>query len=111
MRKANSRRGRYIRQHGRITDKYHLHSWWLRGILDRASGSFRPPLHPDFFEEYENGGWCVRNGYVRVTDQWALKQLIAETVRGLPYNRSRFAKEHPDLFALLEHGSGENFKQ
>jgi hypothetical protein len=26
------RRERYIRQHGRVTDKYQLHAWWLRGI-------------------------------------------------------------------------------
>ncbi len=36
-------------------------------------GSFLPPLHPDLNDEYDNGGWCVRNGYVVVNDLRALK--------------------------------------
>jgi hypothetical protein len=55
-------------------------------------------------------GWCVRNGYVQVNDLNALKVLIAETGRGLPYQREHFAQDHPDLFALLEPGKGENFR-
>ena len=106
------RRERYLRQHGHITDKYQLHAWWLRGIVDQVAGSFRPPLHPDLDGEYDNGGWRVRNGYVVViNDLHALKVMIAETVRGLPYRRACFAQDHPDLFALLEQGSGENYRQ
>ena len=46
-----------------------------------------------------------------INDLHALKILIAETLRGRPYTRSRFAQEHPDLFALLEQGKGENHRQ
>jgi hypothetical protein len=53
----------------------------------------------------------VRHGYVVVNDLHALKVLITETLRGRPYNRSRFAQEHPGLFALHEHGKGENAQQ
>jgi hypothetical protein len=109
--RSYKRRERYIRQNGRITDKYQLHAWWLRGIADQITGSSRPPLHPDLYDEYDNGGWCLRNGYVVVNDLHALKLMIAETVRGLPYRRARFAQEHPDLFALLEQGNGENYLQ
>jgi hypothetical protein len=105
------RRQRYLRQHGHISDKYQLHAWWLRGIADQVAGSFRPPSHPDLYDENDNGGWCVRNGYVVINDLHALKVMIAETVRGLPYRRARFAQEHPDLFALLEKGKGENYQQ
>jgi hypothetical protein len=30
---------------------------------------------------------------------------------GLPYQREHFAQDHPDIFALLEPGKGENFRQ
>ena len=50
------RRERYLRQNGRITDRYQLRQWWLRGIADQAAGFFRPPLHPDLYDEYDNGG-------------------------------------------------------
>ena len=53
----------------------------------------------------------MRHGYVVVNDLHALRVLITETVRGRPYNRSRFAQEHPDLFAMLEQGKGENVQQ
>ncbi len=53
----------------------------------------------------------MRNGYVVITDLHALKGLIAETLRGRPYNRPRFAQDHRDLFALLEQGKGENYSQ
>jgi hypothetical protein len=109
--RIDRRRARYLRQNGRITDRYQLRLWWLRGIADQAAGFFRPPLHPDLYDEYDNGGWCVRNGYVQVNDLHALKVLIAETQRGLPYQREHFAQDHPDLFALLEQGKGENFRQ
>jgi hypothetical protein len=46
-----------------------------------------------------------------INDLHALKILIAETLRGRTYTRSRFAQEHPDLLALLEHGKGENHHQ
>ena len=46
-----------------------------------------------------------------INDLHALKILIAETLRGRPYTRSRFAQEHPDLFALLEQGKGEKHRQ
>ena len=55
--RSRRRRERNLRQHGRITDKYQLHAWWLRGIADQAAGSFRPPLHPDLYDEYDNGGY------------------------------------------------------
>ncbi len=54
--RSRRRRERYLRQHGRITDKYQLHAWWLRGIADQVAGAFRPPLHPDLYDEYDNGG-------------------------------------------------------
>ncbi len=53
--RSRRRREGYLRQHGRITDKYQLHAWWLRGIADQVSGAFRPPLHPDLCDEYANG--------------------------------------------------------
>ena len=109
--RSHRRRQRYLRQHGRITDKYQLHAWWLRGIADQVAGSFRPPLHPDLYDEYDNGCWCVRRGYVLINELHALKILIAETLRARPYTRSRFAQEHPDLFALLEQGKGDNHRQ
>lgn len=102
MRRSHSRRERLIKQHGRITDKYRLHAWWLRGILDEVTRAAHPPLHPDLYDEYDNGGWCVRAGYVRITDIGRLKRLISETERSLPYRRSHFAQEHPDLLAAIE---------
>jgi hypothetical protein len=45
------------------------------------------------------------------SDVHALKAMIAETLRGLPYQRARFAQEHPVLFTLLEQGAGENYQQ
>jgi hypothetical protein len=109
--RSHRRRQRYLRQHGRITDKYQLRAWWLRGIADQVAGAFRPPMHPDLYDEYDNGGWCVRHGYVVVNDLHALKVLITETLRGRRYNRSHFAQEHPDLLALIEQGEGENHHQ
>lgn len=55
MQRYHSRRERLIKQHGRITDKYWLHAWWLRGMLDETRGKWFPPLHPDLQDEYENG--------------------------------------------------------
>ena len=52
-----SHKRRYLRQYGRIADKYQLHAWWLRGIADQVAGCFRPPLHPDLYDEYDNGGY------------------------------------------------------
>jgi hypothetical protein len=68
-------------------------------------------MHPDLHDEYDNDGWCVRNGDVVISELHALKAMIAETVRGLPYWRARFVQEHPDLFTLLEQGAGENYRQ
>jgi hypothetical protein len=44
-------------------------------------------------------------------DLRTLKALIAETIHGRPYNRARFAQEHPDLFGAPETGQGENYSQ
>jgi hypothetical protein len=55
--RSHRRRQRYLRQHGRITDKYQLYAWWLRGIADQVACSFRPHLHPDLYDEYDNGGY------------------------------------------------------
>ena len=83
MRRPSERQARIVKERGWITDKYQLHAWWLRGILDAVEGTARPPLHPDLYEEYDNGGWCVRAGYVRITDLQALRRLIADTWKGL----------------------------
>ena len=60
--RSRRRRERNLRQHGRITDKYQLHAWWLRGIADQVSGAFRPPLHPDLCDEYDNGAYPAGDG-------------------------------------------------
>ncbi len=54
--RIDRRRERYLRQNGRITDRYQLRLWWLRGTADQAAGFFRPPLHPDLYDEHDNGG-------------------------------------------------------
>ncbi|MEE3503767.1 hypothetical protein [Acidiphilium acidophilum] len=106
MQRYRSRRDRLIKQHGRVTDKYRLQAWWLRGMLDEVTRTGMPPLHPDLQDEYENGAWCARHGYVRITDISRFKRLIIETERGRPYQRGRFAQEHPDLLAVIEPMSG-----
>jgi hypothetical protein len=106
MQRSRSRRDRLIKQHGRVTDKFRLHAWWLRGMLDEVTRTGMPPLHPDLQDEYENGAWCARHGYVRITDISRFKRLIIETERGRPYQRGRFAQEHPDLLAAIEPMSG-----
>lgn len=102
MRRSHSRRDRLIKQHGRVTDKYRLHVWWLRGMLDETRCEWFPPVHPDLKDEYENGAWCARQGYVRINDAERFKRLITETEHGRPCQRDRFAQEHPDLLAVIE---------
>ncbi len=102
MTRYRSRRERLIKQHGRIADKYRLHAWWLRGALDQVTGKPLPPLHPDLSDEYENGAWCFRHGYIRINDAERFKRLIVKIERGRSYQRGRFDQEHPDLLAAIE---------
>ncbi len=44
-------------------------------------------------------------------DLRALKVRSAEIIHGQPYNKARFAQEHPDLIGLPGRGQDENYRQ
>ena len=73
--RSRRRREGYLRQHGRITDKYQLHAWWLRGIADQVSGAFRPPLHPDLCDEYDNGACPAGAGASVTAMSWSTTSM------------------------------------